>query len=162
MHIKPNFVPKQIILETAGSAAGIIIFLFLVVTLPILEATIETGEPARKLLHSLGFSVIILPILGAFASYFWKKATYNASDYHFKEDRVDYSESFFNQEEKELTYDRIIEVSHKRNIIQRLFGTGTIFLQTHATPNVQGGSGLKIPDLLESQERYKKIRGYTT
>lgn len=155
MHIKPDFVPKQVMLET-GLTAILLFVLFSPMSIILMFDDVK-GEGAF-ILEIFAYATLAVPIIGSFGHYYWKKLTYNASDYEFKDDRVEYSESFFNQEEKELTYDRIIEVSHKRNIIQRMFGTGTLILQTHATPNVQGGSGLKVPDVLNSQDKYKQIK----
>lgn len=154
MQLKPNFILKQAITEAAFYS-----IIFLVVFIgPFYLGYMLIGTDDHKPL------IIILSVLGLgfvfFGSIFYifsVKLTYKSSNYLFKDDRVEYTESFFNQEEKELHYERVIEIVHARSFIQRMFGTGSIVLQTQATAT-EHGSGMYVKDIFESKAKYQEIR----
>jgi membrane protein YdbS with pleckstrin-like domain len=154
MIVKPDFDPKQAFIEALYPVfAYICAGLYFVIFDPDVLDIFAFGDNWRFniAMTLLYFVMFLVPVI----MYFVKYATYRASVYDFKSAHVEYSESFFNEEEKELTYDRVIEVVHTRNILQRMFGTGTIVLHTQATASSSSYSGLKIPNMYDSYEVYK-------
>lgn len=106
-------------------------------------------------------------ILGVLAVYviikmIFEKIQYNHFEYNFYKTKVEYVDGFLNKEEKELKYKHIREVALRQNIIQRMFGIGTIRIFTNATSgynsNNRNMNGLQIHCIINPQEQYKKVK----
>lgn len=112
-------------------------------------------------------SYIIGPVIGIILIYIIikmiiEKIQYNHYEYNFYNTKVEYVDGFLNKEEKELKYKHIREVALKQNVIQRLFGIGTIRIFTNATSgynrNNRNMNGLQIHCVENPQEQYKKVK----
>ena len=161
MKIKPDVGFTYVFI--VGFAVCALPSFFAISFFPALFGRAVDGEFTQVSLFAVGYPFLIWFLINIFFSFIYvayKIKTYEASQYIFTNDRVDYSESFLNQEEKELTYSRVIEVIHKRNVLQRLFGIGSIILQTQATSydTKHNTSGIRIPDLLESKKKYNEVK----
>ena len=53
--------------------------------------------------------------------------------YSFYQDRLEYTDSFWVKNRKSVPYSRITNISQKRGIIERIFGLGTIEVETAGT-----------------------------
>jgi uncharacterized membrane protein YdbT with pleckstrin-like domain len=153
LSVTPDFVPGQAALEAFGVFLFILTFVGPMIVLPIFMNGVGP-------LWLWALAITLPALIGGIIYYYWKKWTYAASRFDFVSDRVVYSESFLNQQTRELRYDRVVEVILSRNVVQRMFGTGTITLQTFATPQGAGarGAGVRLPDLLASPEQYARVR----
>ncbi len=94
-----------------------------------------------------------------FFTYYNKKKTYAKTKYVFYSDRLEYDEGFWTTERKSIKYKNITEANIRRGVVQKMYGLGTIILSTPAT-GIQRGrarSGIKISDIENAEEVYKKI-----
>lgn len=88
----------------------------------------------------------------------WTYFTYNATRYSFHDDHLQYTESFLNIEEKELRFQRVIEVGYTQNVLQRFFKIGTVVISTAAEGAQTRSTGLKIRDLESPREAHARIK----
>jgi membrane protein YdbS with pleckstrin-like domain len=93
-------------------------------------------------------------------NYFAKKRTYEATEYRFYSDRLEYAEGFWTAENKSILYKNIQEVSLRKGIIQKKYGLGTIFLSTPATGFSSGRSrsGIQIHDIADAERIYNVLK----
>ena len=93
-------------------------------------------------------------------TYFAKKRTYEATEYKFYGDHLEYAEGFWTAENKSIRYSKIQEVSFRSGIVQRKYGLGTIFLSTSATGFVSGRSrsGIRIVDVPNAEKIYHALK----
>ncbi|OXU14539.1 PH domain-containing protein [Sedimentisphaera salicampi] len=91
--------------------------------------------------------------------YFFKKKTYEKTEYRFFKDRLEYSEGFLTAQDKTIKYDKITETSMRRGVVQKRFGLGTIFLATPASGYQQNraSSGIRIKDVEQPEKLYAQI-----
>jgi len=69
------------------------------------------------------FVIILLPPLFSYKNV-------KSREYRFFGDRIEFYEGFLNIDRKVVRYDRVTNVGFRKTIWDRLFGTGTIFLDT--------------------------------
>lgn len=154
--LKPKFIAKKVFLESI--VAGLCGFFLLGFYGPVFA--LSGGEAFANYALLLWGLPVISFLLPMPVWFYWKKLTYQNAYYDVQDDKIEYSESFLNAIEKEVFYERIIEVILKKSVVQRYFGLGTIVLQTHATSIQSGasGSGIKLMDLENSESAYKELK----
>jgi len=104
-------------------------------------------------------------------AYFGKKLNYARTEYKFSEDKLEFEEGFFNVTEKVIKFRDVKEVTLRKNIFQRMYDLGTIYLATDATgsstrTNVFGAlgfgnisaSGVGVCDIPNPDETFEKVR----
>jgi membrane protein YdbS with pleckstrin-like domain len=93
-------------------------------------------------------------------TYFAKKRTYEATEYRFYGDRLEYAEGFWTAEQKSILYRNVQEVSLRKGIIQRKYSLGTIYLSTPATGFSSGRSrsGIQIHDISDADQIYNVLK----
>ena len=155
LRIAPTFVSTQAWIE--GIVAGIFGLLLIGVYFPMLVFLIQLSPQIDLLLWFLTFLSFALPMAGYV---FIKQQNYAKTFFEFNEDRLLFYEGFFNIQKKEVLIKNFIEVNCTKNFLQRMFGVGTIILNTAATGQIQGfsGSGIKIKDIENPDQYYEKIR----
>lgn len=103
----------------------------------------------------LAFNIIMACLISLIVKEFYKHI-------HFKilNDRVEYYRDFVGLHIKDLKYKNVKEMSLRQNPIQKLFGVGTILLQSHASPQTSkaGSSGLKINNIENPQKIYSFLK----
>ena len=105
-------------------------------------------------------------------AYFGKKLNYARTEYKFLEDRLEFEEGFFTINEKVIKFKDVTEVTLRKNIFQRLYDLGTIYLATQATGSSArtnvfsalgfgnvSASGVGVCDIRNPDETFEKIRG---
>jgi len=93
-------------------------------------------------------------------SYYAARRTYEATEYKFYDDHLEYAEGFWTAENKSIRYKNIQEVSLRRGIIQKKYGLGTIYLSTPATGFSRGrsSSGIKVHDIPNAEKVYQALK----
>jgi len=104
-------------------------------------------------------------------TYYGKKLNYARTEYKFSGDKLEFEEGFFNVTEKVLRFRDVKEVTLRKNIFQRMYDLGTIYLATDATgssarTNVFGAlgfgnisaSGVGICDIPHPDETFERVR----
>jgi len=104
-------------------------------------------------------------------AYFGKKLNYARTEYKFSEDRFEFEEGFFNVTEKIIKFKDLKEVTLRKNILQRIYHLGTIYLATDATgssgrTNVfsalgfgnVSASGVGVCDIRNPDEIFERVR----
>jgi len=88
------------------------------------------------------------------------KLTYAKTEYRFYKDRLEYTEGFWTVENKVIRYDRIVEITMRRGVIQKAYNLGTIFLATPATGYRQGKaiSGINVKDIGNPEDIYVALQ----
>lgn len=96
---------------------------------------------------------------------FLESIQYKNLEYNFYNTKVQYKDGFLNKEEKELKYKFIREVTMHQNILERMFGIGTIRLFTNASSGYGYGrskgntmNGINIHCVTNVNEQFKKVR----
>lgn len=84
------------------------------------------------------------------------KKQYDDLEYNFYATKVEYKDGFINKEEKELKYKYVREVAMHQNILERMFGIGTISIFTNAETGF--GSGIYIHCVEDVQQQYQTIK----
>lgn len=93
---------------------------------------------------------ILLALAGIGAVYF----NLNSREYRFYSNEVEVYEGFINIEQNNTSYDRVTDISYSQPITQRMFGTGTVKLNT-------AGSGyheIKISYVDNPEQEYKSLK----
>lgn len=86
---------------------------------------------------------------------------YRCVTFFIEEGKVVYSNEFIIRCVREVKKENIKEIHFYQNFLQRIFGVGTIYLLTHATPFVsRRSSGIKMFDVADPQGVYNKIQQY--
>ena len=156
--IKPTFLPVvfllgQLPLLLRYFVAGVGFFTALSFLLTQLMSW--SFSPWSLFMFWAGVLVIVLPLL----VYTIKQRTYAQTDYRFYRNRLEYAEGFWTIEHKVINYHHITQVSLRRNIIQRWYGLGNIYL---SVPNLGHlptvFSGIVLQDIANSNEVYQTIQ----
>lgn len=144
-----SYIPLQLNLTfVGGGVCGSIGFLYLLWS----GANFELWTPF--IFFGLGF-FICTPLL----IYFVRKRTYDETDYKFFKDRLEYSEGFWTIEHKLIKYSHITQVTVRKNVIQRIYGLGTIYLSVPTMPATRGGfAGIAIADIKNPDQVYMEIK----
>jgi uncharacterized membrane protein YdbT with pleckstrin-like domain len=114
-----------------------------------------------------GLAFVGMPLV----AYVGKKLNYARTEYKFYSDRLEFEEGFFTINKKVIKLKDVKEVTLHKNILQRMYGLGTIYLATLATGssprtnvfNAFGfgnvsASGVGVRDIRDPDETYEKIR----
>ena len=104
-------------------------------------------------------------------TYFGKKLNYARTEYKFLDDRLEFEEGFFTINEKIIKFRDITEVTLRKNILQRLYDLGTIYLATQATGSMArtnvfaalgfgnvSASGIGVCDIRDPDATFERIR----
>lgn len=88
------------------------------------------------------------------------KACYRNACFTILEDRIEYSRDFFTVQIKDLKFKNVKEMALTQGPLQRLYGIGTILLQSHASPQqAKGGmSGLRIYSVENPKKLYAFLK----
>lgn len=110
---------------------------------------------------------LLLPLV----SYFGKKLNYARTEYKFSDDRLEFEEGFFNVTEKVIRFKDVKEVTLRKNLFQRIYDLGTLYLATDATGsyartnvfNALGfgnisASGVGVCDIPNPDEVFERVR----
>ena len=147
--LNPFFDARQTLLESVGVTllCGAIFF-----EVPFLFIKDDPDQTSFIILLSLALFFVVCA-----GYWFWKKLTYDQTTYVLSEEGIKYHEGFFNIEAKDVSWNRVYEIGLKRNIIQRMFGLGTIVAETSA---MSGGrmSGIRMTNLEDSEVLYQQVR----
>jgi len=104
-------------------------------------------------------------------AYFGKKLNYSRTEYKFSDDRLEFEEGFFNVTEKVIKFRDVKEVTLRKNIFQRMYDLGTIYLATDATGSSAranvfsalgfgniSASGVGVCDIPNPDETFERVR----
>jgi uncharacterized membrane protein YdbT with pleckstrin-like domain len=104
-------------------------------------------------------------------AYVGKKLNYARTEYKFYPDRLEFEEGFFSINKKVIKFRDVKEVTLNKNIFQRMYGLGTIYLATLATGSSAqtnvftalgfgnvSASGVGVRDIQNPDETYERIR----
>ncbi len=109
---------------------------------------------------------IIVGMLLAIISIFFRLMNLNARRYLFYQKKAEFFEGFLNIVQRTVQYDKVTDCVLTKSVWDRLFGTGTIRLITAghmgATPyggySAQSGGGLALQYLNNPDEVYQRIQ----
>lgn len=82
-------------------------------------------------------AIILAPIITLFQSIF-VYFSYKKMYFDFYNDKIEYYDGFLNKNKKTLSYQRITDIVHNKNIIDRFFNVSRIYIQT---------AGSSIPEI---------------
>jgi hypothetical protein len=140
-----RYIPLQINLTVMGA----VIFGLLAVGYHIWAGTLV--HPIRPFLFFGAFFFLLVPLL----IYIAYRKTINAVRYEFYRDRLEYYDGFWTIQHKVLYYKHITEITLRRNMIQRLYGIGTIHF---AVPSIGPKyAGLFLSDIQHPAILYEQI-----
>ena len=145
--IKPAFKPSLVIL--IGSIAAIPISLFVGLFFGVKNFSFFIGIGSFLLSYLFILSII----------YFFTKITLENIEYKFYSNRVEYYDGFLVKNRKTINYDRISNISQIRGIIERMWGLGTIYIDTPGSSTL--GHELSMSYLENSDQIYDWINQTT-
>ena len=90
---------------------------------------IKAGIILQKLVFT-PLGLVVTFIIFTFIVYQIIKAVLKKTEYRFYKDRVEYYHGFLVRSRKTLSYDKISNLGVREGIIERMFGLGTIFIDT--------------------------------
>ncbi len=100
--------------------------------------------------------VIVLFVIKTIIHIIVQIIQYKYISYNFYEDRLEYKDTFLNQQTKVIRYESIKEIEIRRNIWERINGVGIIIVYTSAEKSSR--SGLVIYAIKHTDEVYDRIR----
>ena len=158
IRFRPTFFLGQACIESI--AAGFIGLITIGVGVQTLVAIIAGGFGST---HVVGLMFMFVPlsiIVPMIAYVLIKKANYRKTFYEFDDHHIVFFDGFLNTRRKEVMLKNILEVNYDQNFVQRMFGVGTITLNTAATGQTPSpaNSGIKLQDLENPQNVFEKIR----
>lgn len=144
-----NYLPLQLNLTLMGGAVcGFVGFVFL----------IFAGQ-TNYFIYPFVYSAILFFIMTPLVAYFVARRTYDATDYRFYEDRLEYAEGFWTVERKVLPYRCITDLTLRKNVIQRAYGLGTIYISVPSMgPAIRGFRGIRVADVKDPERLYEEIQ----
>jgi uncharacterized membrane protein YdbT with pleckstrin-like domain len=95
----------------------------------------------------------IFGVVGIYASIV-TALRYSKMKYAFADDRLIFSDHFITQDQKEIKYENIVEITLVEGVFQKRFGLGTIQLLTAAGV----GAGMVLRDIEDAKRHYEKSR----
>ena len=102
---------------------GILTFILLLI---FLDCFFTFAQSNILLVVAISFIIALLVLIIT-------KKQYDNLEYKFYADKMEYTDSFINKENKELKYKNIKEIIMRQNILERIFGIGTIIIATSAS-----------------------------
>ena len=160
--LKPKFhLGYKFITNFARAILYIVLFGFIILG----DIDEDVRDIAAVLGNGVGIAVGVLAIYMVIKLIF-EKIQYDHFEYNFYNTKVEYIDGFLNKEEKELKYKHIREVALKQNILERIFGIGTIRIFTNATSgyaygnhnNMKNMNGIQIHCVANPKEQYEKVK----
>lgn len=140
-----RYIPLQINLTVMGS----VIFGLMAIGYHIWSGTLV--HPVRPFVFFGVFFFVLVPLL----IYIAYRKTLNATRYEFYRDRIEYYDGFWTIQHKVLYYKHITEITLRRNMIQRIYGLGTIHF---AVPSLGPKyAGLFLSDVQHPAVLYEQI-----
>ena len=115
------------------------------------ELLSPNGLICNILLIAIFITFVILTILIVF-----QILQYNGLKYVFYKTKMEYFDSFLNQQRKTLKYENIREVELRRTIIDRIFNFGIIILYTNAEKNTKT-NGVIMYAIKNAKQVYHEI-----
>lgn len=104
-------------------------------------------------------------------NYIGRKLNYARTEYRFYPDRLEFEEGFFTINKKVIKFKDVKEITLNKNIFQRVYNLGTIYVATLATGSSFPGSrffalgfgnisasGASVQDIQNPDETYEEIR----
>lgn len=141
------YLPLQLNLTLVGGGVGggigFLIILYFGLDLPVWY----------PLFFTLGFFFIGTPLM----IYYVGSRTYEVSAYKFYPNYLEYTEGFWTIEHKVIQYQHITQIYLRKNIIQRLYGLGTIYLSVPSLSQKNNIPGIQLRDISQPDEVYKEI-----
>jgi|GEM_PF-584593 uncharacterized membrane protein YdbT with pleckstrin-like domain len=110
------------------------------------------GFILESLLLGTGIFVVFTAITNIFG-YFSLKST----EYRFEPKQMEYREGFLNITQSNVSYNRITDLSLRQSVTQRLFGTGTILVNTAGSDARE----LRISYIDNSEQEFENIKQIT-
>jgi len=114
-----------------------------------------------------GLAFVGIPLV----TYVGKRLNYARTEYKFFPDRLEFEEGFFTINKKVIRLRDVKEVTLHKNILQRMYGLGTIDLATLATGSAPrsnvfnalgfgnvSASGIGVRDISDPDGAYERIR----
>jgi len=101
--------------------------------------------------------VVILILTGSliiFISVFFSYMNLRAREYRFFDDRSEFYEGFLNITRKVVRYDRITDITFNRSVWERIWGTGTVKLNTAGSPYKE----IRIAYVRDSERIYQDVQ----
>ncbi|MBB71998.1 MAG: hypothetical protein CMF50_06320 [Legionellales bacterium] len=156
--LKPKLIPwvllayyfplqLNISIFVGGACAGISFVLF----------TLSWGWTDASWQWFVFFPLLFFITVPAFI-YFVRSQTYQQTEYKFYRDRLEYAEGFWTIEKKSIKYAHITEVYMRRNVIQRFYNMGTIYLSVPAISARGGFIGVAIVDVQNPDAAYDDVQ----
>ena len=102
------------------------------------------------------FYILILILVIASIITIIEKEKYKELVYNFYKTKVEYKSGFLYNEQKELKYENIKEVTLSQDVLERMFNIGTIKLFTSASNNKKNGIYIHCIENVEEQYRIIK------
>jgi uncharacterized membrane protein YdbT with pleckstrin-like domain len=140
---KPKFILKYQLILTLF---GIIPYIFL-----LRETIKDYGDLSRSAMAHKYISGLLLPYLVVTIFLLIKFFIYQSTTFYITDLFVQYKRDFITLSQKILRYRDVKEITLHRNVLQKLFGLGTIKVVTHATVE---HAGIKFYDIKNYQEVY--------
>lgn len=72
----------------------------------------------------------ILYLITSLVSIFFSYVNFKKTEYKFYKDKVEYYEGFLVKNRKTINYNKISNIGQRKGIFERMFGLGTIFIDT--------------------------------
>ena len=95
-------------------------------------------------------SLIFIIVIPLFLSYMNLKAR----EYRFFRDRIEFYEGFLNITRKLVRYERVTDITYTRSVWERLWGTGTIKINTAGSPYKE----IRISYVRNSEKVYNDVQ----
>ncbi len=107
------------------------------------------------------YFILINPIV----IYICYRNTYEKTEYHFYNNRIEYHEGFFNVNCSSIQYKKVTGINMTENVIQKQFGLGTIVLYTassnYNSNNLSNNNGnIKLVNIKNPTEVYEKVKKF--
>lgn len=143
--ILSRYIPMQINLTIIGALLfGMIVLLYHVFT-----GSLE--HPLRPFVFFACFFFLVVPL----TVYMGYRKTRSNTYYEFYHDRLEYYDGFWSVHHKILYYKHITELTLRRNLLQRLYGVGTIHFAIPRMGPKYGG--LFLSDIENPVQQFEKI-----
>ena len=152
--------PKYYFVQQLLTYLIITSFPFLFMVIPLVVAIFsEHGKDISSILEMICYFIGGAFLIAGCASFFTKEM-YKRAHFKILEDRVEYFRDFVTLRITDLKYKNVKEMTLTQGPLQKVFGLGTILLQSHASPQSYkgGSSGLKIYNIENPKEVFSFLK----
>lgn len=112
------------------------------------------GAAAAYVFGPIGIlATLVIIVLGNIASYLNIKSR----EYRFKQNQLEWYEGFLNINQRNVSYNRVTDISLHQPITQRIFGTGTILINTAGSDARE----VSISFINNPEKEYERIKQIT-